>query len=432
MSTLKKISRYFAAFGLLCCLSTSPASYAEELQEGFSKERLQRLNIKFNSLIKNRKNAGFTALIYRNNKQVHKMSMGWQDIERKIPMRADSIFRIYSMSKAITSIAALILYEEGHFQIDQAVADFIPEFNNIRVYKSGEGDGIKTADLHRPVTIRDLFIHTSGLTYHFLGNTAVHKLYRQQGVMPGVEELYPEEGDASAITDLDAMVKTLSRIPLLHQPGERMSYSVSIDVLGRVIEVISGQPLDQFMHERIFKPLKMKDTGFVLPQEKLNRFTANYSMSDGQIKLIDDPLNSQHQRANRIHAGGAGLVSTAHDYMQFQLMILNGGKLGSARILGPKTLDFALSNHFPIDDLPRPVWMKQDSHGLGFALAMNPARMGMLTSTGTADWAGAASTFFWIDRNENLAAVFMTQDMPIKNNLLIELGRTLTYQALVE
>ncbi len=417
---------------LLCTFCFSSVLYADQLIEGFSSERLQRLDDRFGDLVENKQNAGFSALIYRNGKQVHQMNIGWQDMERKIPMRADTIFRIYSMSKAITSIAALVLYEEGHFQIDQPVADFIPEFNNLRVYKSGEGETMETTDLQRPVTIRDLFIHTSGLTYHFLGNTAVHKLYRQQGVMPGAEELYPEADDARAITELDTLVKTLSRIPLLHQPGERMSYSVSIDVLGRLIEIISNQTLDQFLQERIFRPLGMKDTGFVIPAEKLKRFAANYSMVDGRLKLVDDPLNSQHQKPNRIHAGGAGLVSTAHDYMQFQLMILNGGKLGSTRILGPRTLDFALSNHFPKDDLPRPVWMKQDGHGLGFALAMNPARMGLLTSTGTADWAGAASTFFWIDRSENLAAVFMTQDMPIKNNLLIELGRTLTYQALVE
>lgn len=417
---------------LVCVLVfTSPAS-ADDLIAGISQERIKRLDNKLAALVESERYSGFSALIMRDGVIAHEVTLGWQDRERKIAMRKDTIFRIYSMSKAITSVAALILYEQGHFQIDDPVDTFIPEFRNLRVYEKGEAESLVTVPLERPITFRDLFTHTSGLTYHFVGNSPVHQLYRDKGVLPGAEVLQPRAGDAAPITDLKSMVSALSTIPLLHQPGERMSYGVSIDVLGRLIEIISGQKFDDFLQKELFTPLNMKDTGFTVPKNKLHRFAANYSWHDGHLELVDDPQRSRYQLSGRIHSGGAGLVSTSRDYMQFQLMVLNGGKLGEIRILGPKTVAFALSNHFPKNDMARPSYMKQQGHGLGFALALDPARMGILTSVGTADWAGAASTFFWIDRNERLAAVFMTQDMPVRDNALFQLGRSLTYQALVE
>lgn len=417
---------YFLLFGYAINI------YGEETRQGFSADRLNILDNRLQSLVDEKQYAGFTGLIVRNNRDVHKLKLGWQDRERQIPMKEDTIFRIYSMSKAITSIAALILYEQGMFMLDDPVAKWIPAFDRLRVYKSGQGQDMKTVALERAVTVKDLFIHTSGLTYHFLGQGPVHRLYRQQGLLPGVELLYPEADDGKAINSLAEMVEKLSGIPLLHQPGERMSYSVSIDVLGHLVEIISGKKLDAFLRQHIFEPLDMKDTGFTIPTEKLTRFAANYSSESDELVLLDDPQKSRYRHAGRLLSGGAGLVSTARDYMQFQLMILNQGKWNGKRILGRKTLEFALSNHFPRDNMPRPAWMKQQGHGLGFALALEPSRMTYMTSPMTADWAGAASTFFWIDRKEKLAAVFMTQMMPIKNNSLIEMGRVTTYQSLVD
>ena len=431
IKTVRSLSINFFLSLLFCVVPGSPA-IADEIIAGFSHERLKRLDNKLTSLVESNRYPGFSVLIMREGKVAHQVTIGWQDKERKIEMAEDTIFRIFSMSKAITSIAALILFEQGHFQIDDPVDRFIPEFKNLRVYKSGEGVDVETVALQRPVTFRDLFTHTSGLTYHFVGDSPVHQMYRDKGVLPGAEVLGPKASDAAPVKDLKTMVSALSTIPLLHQPGERVSYSVSIDVLGHLIEIISGQKFDDFLQQNLFDPLNMHDTGFTVPKNKLHRFAANYSSRDAQSILIDDPQLSRYQKSGRILSGGAGLVSTSHDYMQFQLMVLNGGKLGKVRILGPKTVGFALSNHFPRDNMIRPPYMKEQGHGLGFALALDPARMGVLTSTGTADWAGAASTFFWIDRKERLAAVFMTQDMPITDNTLFGMGRSLTYQALVE
>jgi CubicO group peptidase (beta-lactamase class C family) len=431
LKSLRSISAFICITVLFGFIYSASAG-AEEIIAGFSQERLKRLDNKLTSLVESNRYPGFSVLIMRDGKVAHKVAMGWQDKERKIEMKNDTIFRIYSMSKAITSIAALILFEQGHFQIDDPVDKFIPEFKNLRVYKSGEGVDIETVALQRPITFRDFFTHTSGLTYHFVGNSPVHQMYRDKGVLPGVEVLGPGAGDAAPINDLKTMITELSTIPLLHQPGERMSYSVSIDVLGHLIEIMSGQKFDDFLQQNLFAPLNMHDTGFSVAKNKLHRFAANYSSRKAQSVLVDDPQLSRYQKSGRILSGGAGLVSTSHDYMQFQLMILNGGKLGKVRILGPKTVDFALSNHFPKDNMTRPFYMTQQGHGLGFALSLDPARMGVLTSVGAADWAGAASTFFWIDRKERLAAVFMTQDMPITDNALFGLGRSLTYQALVE
>ncbi len=416
---------------VFCSVSTRVIA-DESVIAGISQDRLQRLDNKLSSYIKKGRYAGITALIVRNGNVVHEVAMGWQDRERQLVMRKDSIFRLYSMTKAITSVAAMILYEEGYFQIDDPIDRYLPEFKNLRVYAGGESGSLKTVPLARPITFRDLFTHTSGFTYHFLGDTPVHKLYRRQGVMPGVEVLYPQAEDGKELTSLKAMINTLATIPLLHQPGQRMSYGVSIDVLGRLIEIMSGQRFDQFLQQRIFDPLTMVDTGFTVPDSKLNRFTSNYSWQADHLELVDDPHTSRYRHPGRILSGGAGLVSTTHDYMQFLLMVLNGGKLGKTRILSPVTVDFMLSNHFPNKAMPRPAWMKQQGHGLGFALALDPVKMGMLTSVDTADWAGAASTFFWLDRKEKLAAVFMTQDMPFENNRLLQEARTLTYQALVE
>lgn len=372
-------------------------AHADDLVHGFSKNRLNRLDNNFENLVQSGRYPGFYVSIKRHGKTVHRISTGWQDIDRKIPIKEDTLFRIYSMSKAISSVAAMILFEEGHFQLDDPVHRYLPEFRKLRVYVSGNGSAMVTEELKRPITFRDLFVHTSGLTYHFTGKTPVHKLYRKKGILPGVETLHASNADAVAVGNLSEMIRILSGIPLLHQPGERMSYSISIDVLGHLIEIMSGQDFDEFLQERFFDPLKMRDTGFTLPEDKLSRFASNYTWKDGRLNLIDDPRTSRYRKSGRLLSGGAGLISSTSDYQRFLQMLLNGGELDGIRILSPHTVDYILSNHFLQDDMPRPAWVPHQGHGLGFALALEPARMGYLTPTGSADWAGAASTFSgWI------------------------------------
>lgn len=424
---------------LFCCLilfsvTAFTSSYADEsVIAGIDIQRLERLDNKLAKHIQQEQYAGFSGIIVRNGKTVHQFALGWQDKERKIALQHDTIFRIYSMTKAITSVAAVLLFEEGHFQIDDPVGAFIPEFRKLRVYIDGPAESMKTEALNRPITFRDLFTHSSGLGYHMLDDSPVYKLYRKRGIMPGVEFLSPGPDDKEPVQDLQTMIKELAKIPLLHQPGKRMTYGVSIDVLGYLIEVISGQSLDNFLQERLFTPLRMLDTGFVVPENKLSRFASNYLWEDEQLKLLDDPRKSRYSKTGRILSGGAGLVSTLDDYMRFLQMLMNGGELDGQRILSPATVDFLLSNHFLKEDLLRPPWMQHQGYSLGFAVALDPIKMGLLSSTGTADWAGAASTFFWLDRKQGLAAVFMTQRTPLNSNTLImKQVRNLVYQAIVE
>ena len=422
----------FYSFFLLASYSLFNFSLADtSVIAGVDKERLKRLDEKIAEHVEQEQYPGFSGLIVRNGEIVHKTVTGWQDRERKIKLREDTIFRVYSMSKAITSIGAMLLFEEGKFQIDDPVDTYIPAFKELRVYTGGEKAKIETEELTRPITFRDLFTHTSGLTYHFIGDTPIHHAYRKKGITPGVSFLHPSSIDGESIQSLAAMVEALTQIPLLHQPGERMSYGVSIDVLGRLIEIISGQRLDEFLNEKLFIPLKMSDTGFSVPKNKLHRFANNYLWRAQKLELLDDARKSRYQETDRILSGGAGMVSTLHDYMQFLQMLMNGGELNGARLLSPVTVDFILSNHFLKKDIPRPEWMEQQGHSLGFALTLDPVEMGMLSSIGTADWAGAASTFFWLDRKQHLAAVFMTQRAPLNSNAFMRTIKNLTYQSIV-
>lgn len=429
---MQTIKFFLTQFLFLYFVFLSPVIAAGPVVAGIDQDRIKRLDDKLAGYIADGRYAGIAALIMRHGKTAHEFTGGWQDRERQVPMSQDTIFRIYSMSKAITSVAAMILYEEGHFQLDDPIDKFLPELKNLRVYVAGEAETMQTEPLQRPITFRDLFTHTSGFTYHFMGDSAIHKLYRLHGVMPGAETLQASASEGQAAPDLTAMISALATIPLLHQPGEQMSYGISIDVLGRLIEIMSAQPLDTFLQQSLFDPLQMVDTGFVVPENKLHRFASNYSWKGDHLELVDDPYKSRYRHSGRLLAGGAGLVSTTKDYMQFLHMLLNGGQLGTARILSPITVDFILSNHLPEENMPRPPWMKHHGHGLGFGLLLDPVGAGRLSSAGAASWSGAATTIFWLDRKENLAAVFMAQDMPLKDTPLMEYARSLTYQAIVK
>ena len=325
-------------------------------------------------------------------------------------MTEDTIFRIYSMTKPITSVALMMLYEQGHFQLNDEVYKFIPEWRNLGVYAAGNHPTFLTTRPERPMTIRDLMTHTSGLTYSFMESTNVDAAYRKLGV-----------GVLGGGGTLREMIEKLATLPLEFSPGTRWNYSVSTDVLGYLVEVMSGMRFDEYLKKKIFEPLKMVDTAFYVPPEKLSRFAANYiRQPDKTLKLEDDPGNSTYSKPPTYFSGGGGLVSTAADYYRFCQMLLNGGELDGVRILGRKTIELMTMNHLPggkdLSELSistfTQVATEGNGFGLGFSVHLGSDKSQVIGSVGEYAWGGAASTAFWIDPREDLIVIFLTQFMP--------------------
>ncbi|HYW02987.1 MAG TPA: serine hydrolase domain-containing protein [Gammaproteobacteria bacterium] len=353
--------------------------------------------------------AGFLPLVWRRGHPAWCQPLGMMDRERERPMREDTIFRIYSMTKPVTSVALMTLYEEGHFQLNDPVRRFIPELADLRVFRSGNYPDFLTRPAERPVTIRHLLTHTAGLTYDFMQHSNVDRAYRRLGVRP------EPAGDARE------MIRRLAGLPLEFTPGTRWNYSFATDVAGHLVERISGQSLETFLRRRIFGPLAMDDTGFTVPPESVGRFAANYERGpDKRLRLIDDPQDSPYIRDKTFFSGGGGLVSTAGDYLRFCRMLLGGGSLEGVRILGRRTLDLMTRNHLPGGaDIPAigldtVVERNMDGYGfgLGFSVNLGPERTGTIGSAGEYAWSGAASTLFWVDPAEDLVCILMTQLMP--------------------
>ena len=353
--------------------------------------------------------AGALTLVARKGEIAHFSPLGLMDLKRAKPMARDTIFRIYSMSKPITSVALMMLYEQGHFQLNDPVHKFIPEWRNLGVYAAGLYPNFITTPAQRPMTVRDLMSHQSGLTYGFMNRSNVDRAYRKL-------ELGARHGD-----NLRGMVEKLAGIPLEFSPGTHWNYSVSTDILGYLVEVFSGMPFDEYLRTKIFEPLKMVDTGFNVPEEKLERFAANYTRTpDKKLGLEDDPEGSPYTRPATFFSGGGGLVSTATDYFRFCQMLLNNGELDGARILGRKTIELMTMNHLPdgkdltqmsisaVAETP----YEGTGFGLGFSIILNLADAQQIGSVGEYSWGGAASTIFWIDPVEDLVLIFMTQLMP--------------------
>lgn len=350
-------------------------------------------------------------LVSRNGEIVHEAYRGSSAFEGGKPIGPDTIFRIYSMTKPITSVAAMMLHDECVIRLDHPVSRYIPEFADVKVYESGEGDSMKTRAPEREMVVRDLFTHTSGLTYGFLMQHPVDALYRQEKIGHPFESL----GD---------MCARLAKLPLVFSPGESWNYGHSTDVLGRVVEVASGMTLDQFFRERIFGPLGMVDTDFYVPEDKLPRLMACYRKDPftGEVSL-DDPEGADSkqykQQPTLLNAGG-GLVSTLQDYHRFCLMLLHGGRLGDAQLLSPKTVEFMRMNHLPggrtIKDMGDKTFsearMEGNGFGLGGSVTVNVADTMTPGSLGTFSWGGLANTFFWIDPEEELIAIQATQMIP--------------------
>jgi CubicO group peptidase (beta-lactamase class C family) len=391
---------------------------------GFSSIRLNRLQQGLRQRIDAGELAGTVALVARQDKLVHFSALGHANREAAAPMTAESIFRIYSMTKPVTSFALLMLYEEGRFRLNEPVERYIPEFGNLQVYHSGTRNEMKLVPLARPVTIRDLLIHTAGLTYGLFNDSPVEALYREQGIL-------------DPATTLAEMVLALAEIPLAHQPGERWNYSIATTVVGYLIQVLAGMPLDHFFQERIFGPLGMVDTGFFVAETKWGRLTNVYGPARGQGEelVVVEPQTSRFKQPQARLSGGGGLVSTAADYLQFLRMLRGGGAVGGVRLVGRKTVELMTANHLRPEQMPM-RYGKSTNYGYGFGLGVRPildvAQTEQLGSRGAYDWSGAATTSFFVDPVEDIIAIFLTQYMPYNPAEILRNFRLWVYQALVE
>jgi CubicO group peptidase (beta-lactamase class C family) len=400
---------------------------------GLSAERLARIETHLQKrYLASKKIPGALTLVARKGQVAYLSEQGRMDIERDKPMREDTIFRIYSMTKPITSVALMMLYEHGHFQLDDPVHKFIPEWRNLRVYQSGNHPNWITTPCERPMSIRDLFCHMSGLTYGFMERTNVDRAYRRLKI--GREA---HEGQK----DLRQMIEQLAELPLEFTPGSHWNYSVSTDVLGYLVELISGMPLDEYFRTRIFEPLGMVDTGFSVPSDQIDRFAANYTRRrDKSLRLADDPGDSPYTRPTTFFSGGGGLVATAADYLRFCRMLLGRGELDGVRLLGRKTIDLMTSNHLPggrdLTELATGAFSETTyegvGFGLGFSVQLDCTKSQIVGTPGEFAWGGMASTAFWIDPREELIVIFMTQLMPSQTfNFRAQL-KSIIYPALVD
>ena len=408
-----------------------PEEFVKPEDVGLSSSRLARVGAHLERYIEAGKIAGALTLVARGGQVAYCEPLGHLEIERRRPVTRDAIFRIYSMTKPITSVGLMLLYEQGKLQLDDPVHRFIPSWKNLQAFVSGNHPNFATAPVARPMTVRDLLSHTSGLTYGFMERTNVDAAYRRLGVADRARPGYT----------LQTMVDTLAHLPLEFSPGARWNYSVSTDVVGHVIEVISGQPLDAYLRESILEPLGMRDTGFVIQEEQIPRFAANYQrQADGTLKLIDDPEQSEYRECS-FFSGGGGLVSTAPDYFRFTAMLRNRGELDGVRLLGRKTVELMTTNHLPggqdLTQLAQTGMFTETAYagvgfGLGFSVMQSPARAHILGTPGEYAWGGAASTAFWIDPAEDLIVIFMTQLMPSSSYPLRRELRVLTYASLLD
>jgi CubicO group peptidase (beta-lactamase class C family) len=391
---------------------------------GLSSARLSRIDPVMQRRVDQGELAGVITVVARKGKIAHLKCFGMMDIESRKPMQPDAILRFYSMSKPITSAALLTLYEEGCFQLDDPVSAFIPELKELKVLRRMTPAGPELEYPVRPVTIRHLFTHTSGICYPNPEGSPAEKLL--------AEAMGPHEGgdEGGSLAD---WIPLLAKAPLAHQPGEAWTYGFSIDVLGRLAEVISGKPFDEFLQERLFGPLGMVDTGFYAPPDKAERLAKVYGLrKEGGLELVEWSTNA-FSRKPKFFSGGGGLVSTAMDYLRFAQMLLNGGALDGVRVLGRKIVALMASNHVPQLALPciQEGWAFRLGYtmGLGMRVVVDEAASGLSGSVGSFTWAGLAATDFWVDPREELIGLFLPQAIPGPAGMH-EQYRVLVYQAL--
>lgn len=405
---------------------------ADPEEFGFANSRLDRVSRWLDDQNISGRLSGASVAIIRGGHIVYAGSAGYSDIARGTPMTHRTLVRIKSMTKPLTSCAVLTLFEQGHFQLDDPISDFLAYFDDHRVLVGGTIDRLLTVPANRAITFRDLLTHTAGLTYGFINKTPVDEMYRRHEVDFQLDS--PLRRGPPGHT-LGEMVELAASMPLLAQPGQRWNYSIATDVLGHLLSVISGVELPAFLDTRLFGPLGMNDSAFTVPREKLSLFAAHYAPIDDGLVLLDDPQKSRFASVPTLHSGGGGVVSTLGDYLRFCQMLLNGGTLDGNRVLGRKTVELMRSNHLAGDieecgTLMRGTTYPGVGFGLGVSVMLDPARAQILGTRGEFGWTGSASTAFWIDPAEDLGVVFFTQLTPDWTYPLRRELRVLTYQAL--
>jgi CubicO group peptidase (beta-lactamase class C family) len=401
------------------CLGTD--GYAQQAQTtspqrlGFSAERLQRLDAFLDAEIAQKRKAGALVLIARGGKIVYQKAHGAADIDTAKPLRADAMFRLYSMTKPVTSVALLTLYEQGKFQLTDPLEKYIPAFRDVKVFAGLDSDGrMILQEPKRKITIQDVFRHTAGFTYGYFSDTPVDRAYRAAGI------------EYDKLDSLQALVDKLATMPLLYQPGERWVYSFSHDVLAYLVEYFSGMRFDDYCRKTLFEPLGMKDTVFGVPAGRAARYATSYSLDGAGALHADSTRNDTYAHFTDHPFGGSSLASTPRDYLLFSQMLLNGGELHGTRILGTKTVELMTSDNLPPGTAS---WADGIRYGLGVSVLVDPAQLGNLGSKGQFGWGGYASTSVVIDPKEALIALLFTQYTPTDSRFVSEF-QTLVYQAI--
>jgi CubicO group peptidase (beta-lactamase class C family) len=399
-------------------------------QAGFDKRRLARLDAHFARYVEDGRLAGWQLAIARDGRVVHSSVHGHRDAEAGLPVEPDTLWRLYSMTKPVTSVAAMMLWEEGRFELTDPIAEWLPEFRDMRVYDKGSANAPYTVPAAEPIRVWHLLTHTSGLTYGFLHTSVVDSLYRKAGY-----DLSMKPG-----ADLAEACRAFAALPLLFQPGTAWGYGVSTDVLGRLVEVVAGVPLPEFVRTRILEPLGMRDTSWSVPRDE-QRLAALYVPGPGGRRLRYDLLGDHAFEEPKAPAGGGGLISTAADYQRFMTMLLNRGAIdGGERLLAPRTVGFMTRNHLPggadLDTLQTGGFAETTfegiGFGLGFAVVRDPVPARVFSSPGTFYWGGAASTAFWVDPVERLTVGFYTQLVPSSTYPIRPQLRQLIYSAMTD
>jgi CubicO group peptidase (beta-lactamase class C family) len=398
---------------------------------GFDPVRLEWIDQHFRRYVDDGRLAGWQLTVSRGGRLAHVSTAGHRDRESGAPVTGDTIWRIFSMSKPITSVAALMLWEQGLFELKDPVSRFLPEFAAPRVWRSGSVTNAMFDPVVEPMQMWHLMTHTSGLTYGFMYAHPVDELYRRAGF----EWATPPDAD------LAELCRQLARLPLLFQPGAEWNYSMSIDVLGRVLEVITDEPLDQLLRTRIFEPLGMIDTGFSVPADQAERTAMLYGAhpTTSLATRLETAAKGAHSPPTAI-LGGGGLVSTTGDYLRFAEMLRGKGQLGGVRLLSPRTVEYAASNHLPggadLTEFGRPLFSETTFDGVGFGLVgsvtIDPVKAKVPGSIGDFGWGGAASTSFWVDPVDDLVCTFMTQLLPSSTHPIRSQLKQLVRQALID
>jgi CubicO group peptidase (beta-lactamase class C family) len=384
---------------------------------GVSSERLRRIDAAMKAAVENKQTAGVVTLLARHGKVVHFNAVGQKDIRKPEPVQKDSIFRIYSMTKPVTGVAMMMLYEEGKWRLEDPVSRHVPELAKLHVYAGQNADGTpKLEPARRPMTMRELMTHTGGLGYTLNQNDPVHRMFIQANVL-------------NTRAPLQAMIDGLAKLPLIAQPGTRWAYSIAVDVQGYIVAKLSGMPFEEFLRTRIFEPLGMKDTAFYVPKEKLSRLALVHADAPGGLTVDENRSDPTVVPAGP--SGGGGLFSTATDYARFTEMLLGGGRFGGVQLLAPRTVEMMRTNHVNPEALktmgPGTGW------GMDFSVVMDAAAAGEPYSNGSYHWYGIAGTWFWIDPAEDFAFIGMLQNQNLRVSREIHaLSRSLVYQAIVD